>query len=54
MVDYEEQGHVAVFTIRRPEARNAINGEVAAGIEAAVDRLEESPDAWVEIGRAHV
>src|SRR2546429_92472 len=30
MVDYEQQGRVAVIKINRPEARNAVNGEVAA------------------------
>ena len=49
MVDYEEQGRVAVITIRRPEARNAVNGDVARGIEAAIDRLEEDGDRWVGI-----
>src|SRR5687767_12226194 len=49
MVDYEEQGRVAVITIRRPEARNAVNGEVARGIEAAIDRLEDDGDRWVGI-----
>jgi enoyl-CoA hydratase len=49
MVDYELQGRVALITIRRPEARNAVNGEVASGIEAAIDQLEESADAWVGV-----
>src|SRR5439155_8880425 len=49
MVDYQELGRIAVITIRRPEARNAVNAEVAAGIEAAIDRLESSADAWVGI-----
>ena len=49
MVDYELKGHVALITIRRPEARNAVNGEVAAGMEAAIDQLEDSQDAWVGI-----
>src|SRR5437660_98244 len=40
MVTYEVDGRVAVITIRRPEARNAVNGEVANGIESAIDRLE--------------
>ncbi len=31
-VRYEERGHVAVITIDRPEARNAVNGDVARGI----------------------
>jgi len=49
MIDYECSERVALITIRRPEARNAVNGEVAAGIEAAVDRFEADPDTWVGI-----
>ncbi|HZU72540.1 MAG TPA: crotonase/enoyl-CoA hydratase family protein [Acidimicrobiales bacterium] len=49
MVEYEEKGRVAVLTINRPEARNAVNGDVASGMEAAIDRLEESDDVWVGI-----
>ena len=37
-------GHVALVTIDRPEARNAVNGEVAAGLEAAVDATEADDD----------
>jgi enoyl-CoA hydratase/carnithine racemase len=32
--------HIALVTINRPDARNAVNGAVAAGLEAAVDRVE--------------
>jgi enoyl-CoA hydratase len=49
VIDYELQGHVAVITINRPEARNAVNGDVAEGIEAAIDQLEEDGEAWVGI-----
>jgi enoyl-CoA hydratase len=49
MVDYELQGRVAVMTLNRPEARNAVNGDVANGLEAAIDRLEEDDEAWVGI-----
>ena len=31
---------VAVITINRPQARNAVNGAVARGIAAAVDELD--------------
>ncbi|MCU1452130.1 MAG: Enoyl-CoA hydratase/carnithine racemase [Acidimicrobiales bacterium] len=48
-VDYELRGHVAVITINRPGARNAVNTEVAQGIEAAIDRLEEEDEAWVGV-----
>ncbi|WP_414167418.1 crotonase/enoyl-CoA hydratase family protein [Streptoverticillium reticulum] len=36
-------GTVLVITIDRPQARNAVNAEVAQGIAAAVDRLETDP-----------
>jgi len=49
MVDYEVQGHVALLTLNRPEARNAVNGEVAQAMEANIDRLEEDPDIWVAV-----
>ncbi|CAA9212153.1 MAG: Enoyl-CoA hydratase [uncultured Acidimicrobiales bacterium] len=49
MVTFEQHGHVAVLTIRRPEARNAINGEVASAMEENLDRLEEDADIWVGI-----
>ncbi len=49
MVDYEVRGRVGLLTIRRPEARNAINGEVAAGMEAAIDRLEGDDEVWAGV-----
>lgn len=41
--------HVAVITINRPEARNAVNAAVARGIEAAIDRVEDDPALWVAV-----
>ena len=49
MIDYRKQGNVAVITINRPEARNAVNTAVAQGLEASVDRLESDDEAWVGI-----
>jgi enoyl-CoA hydratase len=37
------------MTINRPEARNAVNGDVASGLEAAVDRLEADDDLWAGV-----
>ncbi len=37
---------VLIITINRPEARNAVNGAVAAGLEAAVERVEADPEIW--------
>jgi enoyl-CoA hydratase len=48
-VEYATEGHQAFITINRPEARNAVNGEVARGIEAAIDRLEADDSLWVGI-----
>ena len=49
MVEYKEQGRVGVIVINRPEARNAVNGDVATGIEAALDKLEDDPEVWVGV-----
>jgi enoyl-CoA hydratase len=38
---------VAVITINRPEARNAVNGAVARGIAAALDELDNRADVRV-------
>ena len=40
---------IGVITLNRPEARNAVDREMALGLEAAVDRLEEDPDVWVGV-----
>ena len=40
---------VAVITINRPEARNAVNGAVARGIAKAVEELDASKDVQVLI-----
>jgi len=48
-VDYEKQGNVGIITINRPDARNAVNSDVANGIEAAIDQLEADDEVWVGI-----
>ncbi|MCG5217073.1 crotonase/enoyl-CoA hydratase family protein [Streptosporangium sp. KLBMP 9127] len=48
-VQVEVDGAVAVITINRPKARNAINGAVARGIVAALDELEERKDVSVYV-----
>jgi len=45
----ERRGHVEILTINRPEARNAINGAVAAAMSTAFDELAGDPDAWVVV-----
>jgi enoyl-CoA hydratase len=49
MVEYEQRARIAILTIRRPEARNAVNGEVAKGMEAGLDRLEDDPEVWAGV-----
>jgi len=49
MIDYELDNHIATITINRPDARNAVNGAVATGIEEAIDSLENDDEAWIGI-----
>lgn len=48
-VEYEPRDRIALITLNRPEARNAVNGELASGLEAAVDRLEADDSLWLGI-----
>jgi enoyl-CoA hydratase len=43
----EVEGGVAVITINRPEARNAVNGAVAKGMASALDELDARKDVSV-------
>jgi len=46
---FEARERIGLITLNRPEARNAVNGEVARSLEAAIDRLEEDDSLWVGI-----
>jgi E-phenylitaconyl-CoA hydratase len=46
---YDLDGHVATITYNRPEALNAIDGAVRAGLNAAFARFRDEEDAWVAI-----
>jgi enoyl-CoA hydratase len=48
-VVYEKRGPFAVIKINRPEARNAVNGAVAQGIEEGIDQIEGDDSVWVGI-----
>ncbi len=41
--------HIGLVTINRPNAMNAVNGDVAQGIAALVDKTEADADIWVVI-----
>jgi enoyl-CoA hydratase len=45
----ERRGAVQVITINRPEARNALNGAVAAGVRDAADELDDDVDLRVGV-----
>jgi len=49
MIDYRKEGNIAVVTINRPDARNAVNTDVARGLEKAVDEIEADDEVWVGI-----
>ena len=49
IVLYEKRGRVGIITLNRPEARNAVNGDVAAGVESAIDQMEADDEVWVGI-----
>ena len=49
IVTYRTEGRVAIITLNRPEARNAVNGDVAQGMEAAIDQMEADDNVWVGV-----
>jgi enoyl-CoA hydratase/carnithine racemase len=48
-IDYEKEGRIAVFTINRPEAMNAVNMEVAHELHNAMLDFRDDDDLWVGI-----
>ena len=46
---YERKGRLAVVTLNRPEALNALNGPVRRGLLDAFTAFRDDPDAWVAI-----
>jgi enoyl-CoA hydratase len=48
-VQYTSSDRIGVITLNRPEARNAVDREMALGLEAAVDQLEGDPEVWVGV-----
>ena len=53
IVLFEKRGRIGIITLNRPEARNAVNGDVASGVEAALDAIEADEDIWVGIVTAN-
>jgi enoyl-CoA hydratase/carnithine racemase len=48
-VDLRLDGHVATVTLNRPQALNAISGEVADELAGALLQAAANPDAWVVV-----
>jgi len=46
---YEREGHIATITYNRPEALNAVNGELRGDLNAAWEQLRTDDEAWVAI-----
>src|SRR5436190_13903017 len=46
---FELDGHVATITYNRPDALNAINGDLRDGLNDAFTRFRDDEDAWVAI-----
>ena len=48
-VETQRIGRVLVVTMRREQKRNALNVEITAGIDAAMNELEDDPELWCGI-----
>ena len=48
-IEYEKQGRIAVFTINRPQAANAINVEAWRELNEAMVDFRDDPELWVGI-----
>jgi crotonobetainyl-CoA hydratase len=46
---YERRGSVALITINRPEARNAVSGAVSTAVGDALQRAQDDSEVWAVI-----
>src|SRR5689334_16849110 len=46
---YDLDGHIATITYNRPDALNAIDGDMRRGLNDAFSRFRDDEDAWVAI-----
>ncbi len=49
VVTYEKRGNIGLFTLDRPEARNAVSHEVSTELESHLDDFESDDSMWVGI-----
>ena len=48
-VHFDIRDRVAVITLDRPEARNAVDHQLAVDLESAIDQLEADDSLWVGV-----
>ncbi len=48
-VEVQVRGRVLIATMSREAKRNALNPDITAGLDAALNRLEDDPDLWCGI-----
>jgi enoyl-CoA hydratase len=48
-VETSRHGHVLVVRMARERKRNALNADISAGIDAALNTLEDDPELWCGI-----
>ncbi|MVU77216.1 enoyl-CoA hydratase [Nocardia sp. ET3-3] len=48
-VERERDGRTLVVRMNRPHKRNAIDAEMTAGLDAALDEFEDDPELWVAV-----
>jgi enoyl-CoA hydratase/carnithine racemase len=49
VIDYAKEGRIAIFTINRPEAMNAMNMEGARELSETMADFRDDPELWVGI-----
>ncbi|WP_067674882.1 enoyl-CoA hydratase-related protein [Nocardia miyunensis] len=48
-VEVTQRGRVTVITMRREAKRNAINADITAGIDNALNEFEDDPEQWCAV-----
>ena len=46
---FEKRDHIAIVTINRPDAMNALTKEMLLGIDHAFAEIDADPELWVSI-----
>eukprot|EP00039_Didymoeca_costata_P013550 m.208260 g.208260 ORF g.208260 m.208260 type:complete len:262 (-) comp15807_c3_seq13:1732-2517(-) len=49
LVKFESKGHIAVFTLDRPKAMNAVSGQLSQAMGKYLDKFEADDNLWIGI-----